>query len=214
VFLNRAWRSLPIALVGAASLSGCAIGPLVFPTPFHLSRADFELEEAAPVRKVAQPRFLPWASTEPYLIIVDKTDRKLSLFEYGKEVKVYPVVLGRALGRKLYEGDRKTPSGVYHISEKRVHSRFHRFLDFDYPNHDDLENYRHAVEKGDVPMKGSGPASPGRLVGIHGSDKEDLNRVGVNWTYGCVSLMNRDVEELYDTVPEGTLLLIRDGERP
>jgi lipoprotein-anchoring transpeptidase ErfK/SrfK len=55
---------------------------------------------------------------------------------------------------------------------------------------------------------------PGGMVGIHGSDSEILNQLGVNWTFGCVSLANHDVEKLYAEVSEGTPVLIRDEQQP
>jgi murein L,D-transpeptidase YafK len=198
-----------LATLAASMIAGCGV---ILPSPFHLSRSEVEVEEQR-IEAVTGPRFLPWASTEPYVIVVDKTERTLTVFHYGKEVRVFPVVLGRGQGRKLYEGDRRTPSGVYRISDKRSHARYHRFLDFDYPNPADIAHFQYALARGEVPQEGH-VARPGALLGIHGSDKEDLNRVGVNWTYGCVALMNRDIEELYEMVPEGAVLLIQDAEKP
>lgn len=195
-----------------ALASGCAVGASAMPRPFELSRANAEWLGVPDVKAGPRRRFLAWAASEPYLLVVHKGERSLSVYRHGRALQTYPVVFGRNDGRKLYEGDRRTPSGVYRITKKRPHYRFHRFLDFDYPNADDLENYRRAVAHGIVPKKGSAPVSPGRLLGIHGSDKPELNRVGIDWTYGCVALVNEDVEKLYEIVPEGTLLLIRDGE--
>ena len=48
----------------------------------------------------------------------------------------------------------------------------------------------------------------GGAIGIHGTEDESLNRRGINWTEGCVSLFNHDVEELYDLVPIGTRVVI------
>jgi lipoprotein-anchoring transpeptidase ErfK/SrfK len=33
---------------------------------------------------------------------------------------------------------------------------------------------------------------------------------GVDWTWGCISLLNPHVEELYDIVPVGTPVLIEE----
>ena len=51
---------------------------------------------------------------------------------------------------------------------------------------------------------------PGGEIGIHGSDEPALNRTGVDWTLGCISLLNDDVRELYELVPDGTLVLIEE----
>ena len=47
-------------------------------------------------------------------------------------------------------------------------------------------------------------------VGIHGSDKPGLNARGVDWTWGCISLQNADIDDLARLVPVGTLVLIED----
>jgi lipoprotein-anchoring transpeptidase ErfK/SrfK len=37
-----------------------------------------------------------------------------------------------------------------------------------------------------------------------------MNERGLDWTLGCISLRNEDVEELAALVPVGTLVLIQD----
>lgn len=201
--------------IAAPLVSACASAGLVQPRP-PLSRAG--LDEASPRRARHADGFLPWAADEPQLIVVDKTSRQLVLYRNGEPVKTYPVVLGRNPGRKLYEGDRRTPSGLYRITGKRVHARYVRFMAIDYPNERDRANYRAALSRGSIPRArravSNGVAGLGGQVGIHGTDKGELNRVGINWTFGCVSLANRDVEELYGLVPEGTWVVIRDELPP
>ena len=147
------------------------------------------------------------------MIIVDKASRRLVLYQFGEPVSSYPVVLGRNPGRKRFEGDRRTPSGLYQITQKRPHPKYDRFLAIDYPNEHDLAEYRAALAHHSGASSGR-RIGPGGKVGIHGSDSEILNELGVNWTFGCVSLANRDVEELYAEVNEGTPVLIRDELQP
>jgi murein L,D-transpeptidase YafK len=209
--IARASISIVTLTVG---LAGCSAAELALPRPFSLSRARTDSLPPAKGKKTIE--FLPWAESEPYFLVVTKETRELAVYDHGKRVRRYPVVLGRAEGRKRFEGDRRTPSGVYAVTRKRAHRKYHRFLDISYPNATDLELYREAVADRLVPIADDGrvPPGPGRLVGIHGSDKEDLNRLGVDWTFGCVSLLNEDVEELYGMIPEGTLVLIRDDDSP
>jgi murein L,D-transpeptidase YafK len=209
--MRRMWttwigRSLPV--VAGWYLSGCSLGGTALPEPVDVSPA-----QDAPPRSVRTPGFLPWAEEQRALIIVDKTSRHLVLYRHGELVKSYPVVLGRRAGRKRFEGDRRTPSGIYQITDKRPHAKYDRFLALDYPNERDLAAYRAALSQNPAPVLGR-HIGPGGLIGIHGSDSEVLNEAGVNWTLGCVSLMNRDVEELYDAVGEGTPVLIRDEQQP
>jgi lipoprotein-anchoring transpeptidase ErfK/SrfK len=66
------------------------------------------------------------------------------------------------------------------------------------------------MESGGLPRRGDGYVSAGGAVGIHGTDKPSLNARGIDWTWGCISLHNRDVSELSALVPVGTLVLIDD----
>ena len=45
--------------------------------------------------------------------------------------------------------------------------------------------------------------------GIHGT--LDLSSVGWASSHGCIRMNNNDVKELYDVVPIGTTVMIRDG---
>jgi murein L,D-transpeptidase YafK len=211
------WRAQTRAFVSglwiAASLWFFACRPAPPPEPLALSPARVE---EVPRDDTSIGEFLPWAEEQSHWIIVDKTAQKLVLYRRGKAVKTYAVVLGRNPGRKTVEGDRRTPSGVYQITTKRVHPKYDRFLGINYPNDGDIEQY-HAARSGFRTRAVLGQSSvrgPGGLIGIHGSDKEELNRVGINWTFGCVSLANRDIEELYKEVEEGTPVLIFDDQQP
>jgi len=201
----------------AASLvfSSCAgFGTLVQPRPFAMSRAH--VDEASPRYDAQSDRFLAWAEDVSELIVVDKVSRELVLYRDGRAVKSYPVVLGRNPGRKRFEGDRRTPSGLYQITDKHPSAKYDLFIAISYPNDEDREQYHVALAGGLIPAElGRLPRlTPGGLIGIHGSDKENFNRLGINWTFGCISLANRDIEELYGEVSEGTPVLIRDDQQP
>jgi len=92
----------------------------------------------------------------------------------------------------------------------RRHPRWQRFLLLDYPNLRDVQRYRVAMESGDIPVLGSHSAGVGGAVGIHGTDKPGLNGKNVDWTFGCISISNQDVEDLATLVPVGTPVLIED----
>jgi murein L,D-transpeptidase YafK len=198
------------AIGAALCLSACdGFGTVTHPQPFALSRAH--VDEASPRYDADRRPFLPWAEDAAELIIIDKVSRELVLYRHGRAVRSYRVVLGRNRGRKRYEGDRRTPSGLYEITDKHPSVKYDRFMAISYPNDFDRQQFEAAVAEGRI----SGvELTPGGLVGIHGSDKEDFNRLGIDWTFGCISLANRDVEELYAEVSEGTPVLIRDDQQP
>jgi murein L,D-transpeptidase YafK len=127
------------------------------------------------------------------------------VYQHGDWLRTYnSVAFGREPGVKQYEGDRRTPDGLYRIVGRRRHPRWSRFLLLDYPNLKDRAVHREAY------AAGIAPAGAGGQVGIHGTDEPRFNELGVDWTLGCISLLNADVRELYDLVPDGTLVLIED----
>lgn len=143
-------------------------------------------------------------------ILVKKLDRTLSVYEDDHRLKTYPIVLGDAPMRpKLYEGDGRTPEGEYHIVSKHDHAAWQRFLLLDYPNEENREAYTRNRARGLVPARGGQVPGAGGAIGIHGTKDDDLNQNGVNWTRGCISLLSRDIRELYDTVPVGTPVIIQ-----
>jgi lipoprotein-anchoring transpeptidase ErfK/SrfK len=164
---------------------------------------------AVPTR-VDNETFLPWAREEPSLIVIDKGCRSLYVYRYGRLMRTYPVVFGRKPGRKLYAGDQRTPTGLYMITGKAPHRRWTNFMLLDYPTEHDVHRYWQSILAGTVPRQGDGYPGVGSEIGIHGTDKETFNRVGINWTLGCISLLNADVKELYTLVPVGTLVYIKD----
>ncbi|MEW6272893.1 MAG: L,D-transpeptidase [Thermodesulfobacteriota bacterium] len=185
-------------LVGALLL--LALAPLGCT---QTATAPIAAQTAAPVGDDRAP--LEWAKEEPYAVVVRRSCRTLSVYQYGQWLRTYHhVAFGRVPGVKLYEGDRRTPNGLYRIVGRREHPRWSRFLLIDYPNLSDIDDHQRALDEG-LALGG-----PGGEIGIHGTDKPDFNQLGIDWTFGCVALMNDDVEELYELVPDGTLVLIED----
>lgn len=138
-----------------------------------------------------------------------KSQRTLTLYEGDRILKVYPVVLGKdPTLPKLYQGDHRTPEGEYHIIRKYYHPLWSRFLMLDYPTALDRKVYAWIRTNGLLPTRGNRTPGVGGAIGIHGTEDELLNRLGIDWTAGCISLFNRDVDELYELVPVGTRVVI------
>lgn len=141
-------------------------------------------------------------------LVVDKSDRKLSVYHKQTLLKAYPVVLGLEGNEdKLMQGDRKTPEGVFHISSKYNHAKWSRFMLLNYPTAESWKKHRQAKKEGLIPQN----ADIGNAIGIHGVPEDDNSLIdeGIQWTLGCVSLKNRDVNELYACINENTAILIR-----
>lgn len=144
----------------------------------------------------------------PYYIVIDKSQYELSVFDSKGWLITYPVVFGsNDLRDKLYEGDRKTPEGTFTIVEKKVHNKWDRFMGLNYPTPESYQKFTERKQEGIIP----GSAKIGGGIGIHGTWPHEDFQVDRyrNWTDGCISMRNKDVEELYNMVPVGTQVMIR-----
>ncbi len=88
---------------------------------------------------------------------------------------------------------------------KYPHSKWDAFIWLDYPNTQNWLKFARAKQAGRLPPD----ADIGGQVGIHGTEDPTRNLSGINWTKGCVSLQNRDLEEIYPLVDEKTLVVIK-----
>lgn len=154
---------------------------------------------------------ITWAADEPLFVVIRKACRTLDVYRYGERIASFPAVFGLGGGDpKRYEGDLRTPEGLYSIIETRPHSRWGHFFLLDYPNSGDQYHYQAALNGGEIPLRDGSYPGMGGAVGIHGTDKPDLNRRGVDWTWGCISLSNPDMDQLASLVSVGTPVLIED----
>ena len=63
-------------------------------------------------------------NTKIDLIVVEKAKRTLSIYDNGTLVKSYKISLGKnPVGHKQFEGDSKTPEGIYYIDGKNPKSK-------------------------------------------------------------------------------------------
>lgn len=143
-----------------------------------------------------------------YYIIITKHDYSLTLYDAGGWLVKYPVVFGnKDLGDKMQEGDRETPEGTFTIVSKRPHEKWHKFLMLDYPTAESYEKFKQRKAAGIIPQN----AKIGGGVGIHGTWPHEDFAVDryQNWTEGCISMKNEDVDELFNMIPPGTKVIIR-----
>jgi murein L,D-transpeptidase YafK len=134
-------------------------------------------------------------------MILYKSKRELHVFANGELLKTYKVSLGRQpRGDKQYEGDGRTPEGLYYINSKNPNSAYHKNLGISYPHAADLQAAK-KIRK-----------SPGGDIKIHGL----RNGMGFiakfhrwsDWTLGCIAITDAECDELYSAVPIGTPIQI------
>ncbi len=146
-----------------------------------------------------------------WAVMVFKSRHALEVYYKGRRFKTFRAVFGRSRdhGTKLYEGDRRTPEGVYLISGKHPSARWHWFLTLDYPNATDRLRYAALRDEDITPaVRHSRAIREGGSIGIHGTDEPLLNAGEINWTTGCISVDNRDIAELHRLLPIGTVVII------
>jgi murein L,D-transpeptidase YafK len=133
-------------------------------------------------------------------VVVVKSERRLYLVRDGTVTATYAVSLGRnPIGQKYFEGDGRTPEGLYRLSGKNEQSRFYRSIRISYPSQADRERSR----------KYGGP--PGGNIMIHGqpglSNASALLRIAIaptSWTDGCIAVENWAMDEIWAAVDDGT----------
>jgi murein L,D-transpeptidase YafK len=124
-----------------------------------------------------------------------KGDRKLFLFNKSQVLKVYRIDLGFSpVGPKRFEGDGKTPEGSYTIDKRNPESSFHLSVGISYPNATDRD---YAAERG---------RKPGGDIYIHGAQRPGIDQFKPDWTAGCIAVSDREIEDIYAMVRDGTTI--------
>ncbi len=122
-----------------------------------------------------------------------KGDRSLFLYNNAQVLKAYPIDLGFApAGPKQFEGDGKTPEGSYTIDKRNPESLFHLSVGISYPNEVDIA---YAAAQG---------REPGGDIFIHGGPRSGVDPIKPDWTAGCIAVSDREIEDIYAMVRDGT----------
>ena len=132
-------------------------------------------------------------------ILVEKAKRQMHLRSGETVVKTYRISLGKnPVGAKLKSGDNKTPEGDYTIVLHNPKSKFHLSLKISYPNAEQIKAAK------------VGSYNPGGDIMIHGTPNRypaflfNFWHRFQDWTAGCIAVTNREIEEIYDAVQDGT----------
>ena len=137
-------------------------------------------------------KFRTYDGPEVTQVWVYKERRTMYLLHNDELLKAYKFDLGFAPeGDKQIEGDGKTPEGRYYIDRRNPNSDFHLSIGISYPNAQDRLEAMSLLE------------SPGGDIFIHGRGPTVKNPDS-DWTWGCIAVTDREIEEIYAMVKDGT----------
>ncbi|UOO90432.1 L,D-transpeptidase family protein [Vitreoscilla massiliensis] len=152
------------------------------------------------------PQSVNWQQVRIDEVHVYKSQRQVRVLQNGQVIKTYAMRLGfTPLGHKTTEGDGKTPEGRYNIDWRNPNSQFYKSLHISYPN---------AADKAQAQARG---VSAGGDIMIHGSSNLPQGQPKQalydylprnDWTHGCISVSNQDMDELWRNVKNGTKIEI------
>jgi len=165
-------------------------------------------------------------SSKEYELVINKSREELLVKHDDIVIKRYRAATGRGgKGNKRRLGDKKTPVGVYRIVDFKEDSRFHFFMQIDYPNlldawygyKNELIDAREfraittALKNNEVPPQ---TTALGGYIGIHGIGEVDEEKLLIhesqNWTAGCIALTNEEINDLLQYVSIGTRIVIQE----
>ena len=128
-------------------------------------------------------------------VLVVKSERRLYLLRDNAVIGSYRVQLGASpLGHKVFEGDGRTPEGLYVLDRKNSNSRFYRSIHISYPNTYDIAEARKYGSRA-----GGSVMIHGQPSGGSGHDSRPWD-----WTEGCIAVSNAAMDEIWNATDEGT----------
>jgi murein L,D-transpeptidase YafK len=157
-------------------------------------------------------------------LIVDKNNFKLDLYSDSLMIKSYKAVYGRNTSRiKKTLDDNVTPIGIYKICMIDSSDLYHKFLQLNYPDLNDVaELYKNGyigkIEYNDLTETLSQndclpeEFNRDKKIGIHGIGEYNLIFKNLpfvfNWTNGSIAVSNENIDELFKVTQIGTTVEI------
>lgn len=171
-------RRAILALAGAAGVAACGGGDSS-PKPSN--------------------KFRSYSGPQVTQIVINKGERRMHLLHQRQVLKSYDIGLGnQPIGHKMFEGDGKTPEGIYFIDRFNPRSAFHLSVGVSYPDQEDLARALMFGRRpgGDIFIHGRGP---------EGNAKAPKLR---DWTAGCIAVTDDEIEEIYAMLTTGVPVVI------
>jgi murein L,D-transpeptidase YafK len=169
---------------------------------------------------------LAYANEANYQVVISKSDKELTIIQGDKKIIQFDIALGKGgRGTKRKLGDNKTPAGVYKITNFKANSKFHYFMQLDYPNMLDawygykndiitareFKRIAYAIKNKKRPPQNT---ALGGYIGIHGLGQSNREKLKIhssfNWTEGCIALKNNEITALRQYVSIGTRVTINE----
>ncbi|MDO5527831.1 MAG: L,D-transpeptidase family protein [Paracoccus sp. (in: a-proteobacteria)] len=145
-------------------------------------------------------KFLSYNGPAVTQIVVNKGDRRMYLLNGQTVLRSYDVHLGNApSGHKNFEGDGRTPEGIYFIDRFNPNSAYHLSAGISYPN---VQDTAFALAHG---------RRPGGDIFIHGRGAEGAAAARArraDWTAGCIAVEDHEIEEIYAMLTTGVPVVI------
>ncbi len=174
--------------------------------------------------------FLPgtvvYSIEDGYQVVIYKSGKELVIKKGDVTVRRFDIALGKGgKGTKQRLGDNKTPVGIYKITDFKADSKFHYFMQIDYPNLLDAwygykNNVINAREFKNIAFAFKDKRRPpqntalGGYIGIHGLGESTKERLKIhqafNWTEGCIAMTNNEINALRHYVSIGTPVTIKE----
>jgi murein L,D-transpeptidase YafK len=142
-------------------------------------------------------------------MVVDKSDYEMNVYDAEGWLATYPIVFGnKDQGDKMIRGDRKTPEGTFKVNIMKTPHKWTRYVGIDYPTKESWAKFKQRKKDGTLPKTAN---DPGGNIGIHGTwpGSEYVVDNYQNWTLGCISMKNEDIEDLYNHVTIGSIVEIK-----
>ncbi|MBF0709185.1 L,D-transpeptidase [Alkalihalobacillus hwajinpoensis] len=129
---------------------------------------------------------------DPFLI-VNKMTNELAFINENEVQRVLPVATGRST--------EDTPEGLFTIIIKAEDPYYRK------------KNIKGGAKDNPLGTRWIGfdaKGTNGRIYGVHGTNRPDS--IGKYITAGCIRLLNKEVESLFEVVPIGTKIMITTSE--
>jgi murein DD-endopeptidase MepM/ murein hydrolase activator NlpD len=182
---------------------------------------------AEPSAFIAAHRSLFVPQREQTLVLVDQESYKMRLYQNRRQKGEYEISLGQGKGRKVTQGDNKTPKGMYFVIGKHrgkfdgAYGAYYggHWIKVNYPNRYDAVRGRTAgyispqqqVAIASNWEKRAPTLENTRLgggIGFHGWAQEWSNDGPRHLSWGCVVMHLYDINNVFDQIPQGAMVVI------